>query len=447
MIALKSERVVLPGGIQEAVILISGTTIQEVCTTLPPNFNGELIDAGSRLILPGLIDPHVHINEPGRTDWEGFKTATRAALWSGITTLIEMPLNAHPVTTTVDSLLLKLQAAEHQIATDMLFWGGVVPGNDKEIDALAKAGVPGFKAFLTHSGIDEFPNVTASDLDRVMPKLAALDLPLLVHCELTHLPVPPFRDADETRYSNYLNSRPKIWEEAAIELMIEKCRQHRCRVHIVHLSAATALPMIEAARREGLPITVETAQHYLWFQAESVPDAQPVYKCAPPIREASNNQQLWDALAQGSIDLVGTDHSPAPPELKHLNDGNLMKAWGGIAGLQFALPVMNTLIRRKGVSPEKLAEWMSAQPARLAGISNRKGAIKAGWDADFAILEDDLEFTVREEMILHRHKACPYTGQTFEGQIWQTWLRGRKVYCRQEGFSPASGTIIHPSIT
>lgn len=442
MIALKSERVVLPDGIKKAVILISGTTIEEVCDAVPASFYGELIDAGSRLILPGLIDPHVHINEPGRTEWEGFETATRAALWSGITTLIEMPLNADPVTTTVDALQQKISAAEHQISTDMMFWGGVIPGNQPEIAGLANAGVPGFKAFLTHSGIDSFPNVTESDLDAIMPQLAALGLPLLVHCELTHLPVPEAAVKDETSYAYYLNSRPKIWEEAAIALMIDKCRQHRCRVHIVHLSAATALPMIEAARLEGLPITIETAQHYLWFQAESVPDAQPVYKCAPPIREASNNRELWEALAKGIIDLVGTDHSPAPPEIKQLKEGNLMKAWGGIAGLQFALPVMNTLIRRNGIPPEKLAEWMSWQPALLAGIAHRKGAIAAGKDADFAILEDDCSFLVTEDLMLHRHKASPYTGQTFEGQVWQTWLRGKKVYCRKEGFAPPSGTIL-----
>ena len=426
MKALHSIRVLLPDGIQEAVILIDKGIIIDVVNQLPATDNIELIELGSKLLMPGVIDPHVHINEPGRTEWEGFDTATKAALAGGITTLVDMPLNSSPVTTSAIAFDEKIAAIKNKLHTNVGLWGGIIPGNDKEIEPLIQKGVLGFKAFLTHSGIDDFPNATEDDLRKAMPIIAKYNLPLLVHCELTD---------DEQRakgipqsYQNYLQSRPKIWEDDAIAMMIRLCKEFNCRTHIVHLSSADSLEQIAAAKQKGLPLTVETGQHYLYFSAEEIKDGQTQFKCAPPIREKENNDKLWQALKDGLIDFVATDHSPATPDLKELLTGNFMKAWGGIASLQFALPVLWTAAKKRNATFNDMAKWLCENPAKLIGKENSKGKIAKGFDADLIVLDDEKTFVVTTEIILHKHKTTPYLNEQLFAVVEQTYLAGEKVY-------------------
>ena len=426
MKALHSIRVLLPDGIQEAVILIDKGIIIDIVNQLPTTDNIELIELGSKLLMPGVIDPHVHINEPGRTEWEGFDTATKAALAGGITTLVDMPLNSSPVTTSAIAFDEKIVAIKNKLHTNVGLWGGIIPGNDKEIEPLIQKGVLGFKAFLTHSGIDDFPNATENDLRKAMPIIAKYNLPLLVHCELTD---------DEQRakgipqsYQNYLQSRPKIWEDDAIAMMIRLCKEFNCRTHIVHLSSADSLEQIAAAKQKGLPLTVETGQHYLYFSAEEIKDGQTQFKCAPPIREKENNDKLWQALKDGLIDFVATDHSPATPDLKELLTGNFMKAWGGIASLQFALPVLWTAAKKRNATFNDMAKWLCENPAKLIGKENSKGKIAKGFDADLIVLDDEKTFVVTTEIILHKHKTTPYLNEQLFAVVEQTYLAGEKVY-------------------
>ena len=340
-----------------------------------------------------------------------------------------MPLNSSPVTTTAEALAIKIDAAYGKLWVDCGFYGGVVPDMSGHVDALIAAGVLGFKAFLCHSGIDEFPNATVADLRAVMPALSRAGVPLLVHAELTG-PAPsgaPTSVKDSRSYARHLASRPREWEHEAIRLMIDLCREFRCHVHIVHLSSADALPMIAAARDEGLPLTVETCPHYLTFAAEEIADGDPRYKCAPPIRECENRERLWEGLRQGLIDTIGSDHSPAPPELKHLGTGDVFRAWGGIASLQLTLPAVWTEARRRGFTLAELAGWMSHHPAVLIGLSSRKGTIAAGHDADLVVFDPDTTFTVDPGALYHRHRATPYEGRTLEGRPLATYLRGRQV--------------------
>jgi allantoinase len=425
-LALRSKRTLTPDGIQDAWVLIRDKQIAGLLPGASP-LEGPRLDLGDKVLMPGLIDPHVHINEPGRTDWEGFDTATRAALAGGLTTLVDMPLNSAPVTTTVKALAEKIAATENQLHAHCGFWGGLVPGNDKEIEGLIHAGVLGFKAFLTHSGIDDFPNVTEADLRKAMPLLAKYNLPLLVHCELSQ-PNAPWPKQDKRAYPNYLASRPKEWEDRAIALMIRLCDTYQCRTHIVHLSSANALAPIAAAKEKGLPLTVETAPHYLYFHAEAIPDGHTQYKCAPPIREKENNDQLWEALGTGLIDLVATDHSPAPPYLKKRDTGDFMTAWGGIASLQLSLPVMWTAARKRGFTLNHLARWLAENPARLIGREQQCGRIAPGFAADLVVLDPEKTFTVTESLLQHKHKLSPYLGQTLSGVVEQTYLEGQKVY-------------------
>ena len=294
-------------------------------------------DYGNAVIMPGVIDVHVHINEPGRTEWEGFETATQAAAAGGSTTIIDMPLNASPVTTTLEALNQKLEASKGKMNVNVGFYAGLIPGNAAHLESLIHAGVVGVKCFLTHSGIDEFPNVTEKDLDEAMPIIAKHNIPLLAHCELYDTEVDCDFDTNPTSYQHYLASRPKKWENDAVDLMIRMCRKHNCPVHIVHVASAEALSQIEAAKKEGLPITAETCTQYFFFNAEDIPDGNCIYKCAPPIREKANNEQLKNAFVTGVLDFITTDHSPAPPYIKEIETGNLKKAWGGIAGIQFLL--------------------------------------------------------------------------------------------------------------
>jgi allantoinase len=404
--------------------LIKEGKIADVVNELPEG-DFPVTDVGDNVLMPGIVDPHVHINEPGRTEWEGFDTATKAAIAGGVTSLVEMPLNASPVTTTAKAFDEKIKATEGKLHTNCGFWGGVVPGNEKDIEPLIERGVLGFKAFLTDSGIDEFPNVTEEDLRKVIPIIAKHSLPLLVHCELSdtarHSPL-------ATRhYSDYLSSRPKKWEDNAITLMIRLCAEFNCRTHIVHLSSADSIEQIVKAKQRGLPLTVETCQHYLYFNAEEIKDGRTEFKCAPPIREKANNEKLWQALNDGVIDFVATDHSPAPPEMKELVSGDFMKAWGGISSVQFSLPVLWTVAKKHECSLSDVAKWLCEKPALLPQLKT-KGKIQKGFDADFVVWNPEEKFVVTEEIIQHKHKITPYLGEKLFGVVKHTWLNGEKMF-------------------
>jgi allantoinase len=428
-LVVSSERVVTPDGVRPGAIVVARGRIQDIVPIgdAPPSHAAASVNAGSAAVLPGLVDTHVHLNEPGRTEWEGFVTGTRAAAAGGVTTLIDMPLNSIPATTTVSALRLKLQAAAPVALVDYGFWGGVVPGNVDDLEPLLDAGALGFKCFLVPSGVDEFAHVGESDLRPAMQRLAARDAVLLAHAEL---PGPIARAApqdDPRRYATWLASRPEDAEVEAIELLLRLSGETGCRVHIVHLSAARALPIIERARRAGARITVETCPHYLSFAAEAVPDGGTAYKCAPPLRSAANREQLWDGLARGIIDLVATDHSPAPPALKRLDSGDFMAAWGGIASLELSLAAVWSGARAHGHALDDVARWLCGAPARLAGL-DRKGRIAPGCDADLVIFDPEAEWTVEPVRLRQRHPITPYAGMTLHGKVRQTFLRGVSIY-------------------
>ncbi|HKO80665.1 MAG TPA: allantoinase AllB [Chitinophagaceae bacterium] len=424
--AIKSDRAITPDGIQKAVILIKDGLIADVLPEVPEG-DYPVMDVGNKVIMPGIIDPHVHVNEPGRTEWEGFDTATMAAVAGGVTTLVDMPLNSSPVTTTVNALNEKINAAKGQLHANCGFWGGVVPGNANELEPLIQNGVLGFKAFLTHSGIDEFPNVTEGDLRKVMPVIAKHNLPLLVHCELETSEKEKIKRQKQS-YMDYLSSRPRSWEDDAIALMIRLCEEFNCRTHIVHLSSADSIEQIVKAKQKGLPLTVETGQHYLYFNSENIKDGQTQFKCAPPIREKANNGKLWQALKEGVIDFVATDHSPSPPALKEIESGDFIKAWGGISSIQFALPALWTASGKHGCSLNQIAKWLSERPAVLPGLENKKGKIQKGYDADFVVWDPEKTFTVTKENIYHKHKITPYLDETLYGVVEQTWISGKKLF-------------------
>ena len=422
--AYRSSRVVLPTGVQEATLLVEDEQIAEIVRG--PRRVAGAVDFGDRVIGPGLVDCHVHINEPGRTEWEGFETATTAAAAGGVTALVDMPLNSLPVTTTRAALELKLQASLGKCRVDVGFWGGVVPGNSYDLSELAEAGALGCKAFLVHSGIDEFPNATEADLREAMPALRDAGLPLLAHAELD---LGAKVSSDDRRvYQRYLESRPPAWEDEAIRLLVDLCRETNCAVHIVHLSSASSLPILRAAKAEGLPITVETCPHYLCLTAETIPDGATFYKCAPPIRDAKNREALWQALFEGVIDFVITDHSPCLPGLKLADSGDFEAAWGGIASLQLGLPAVWTEGQRRGATLEDLFRWMSAAPAEFAGLAGKKGRLAQGADADLVIFGPEEELLIEPEGLFFRHKVSPYLGQTLLGRVHSTVLRGSCVY-------------------
>ena len=397
------------------------------------------------VIMAGLVDSHVHINEPGRTHWEGFVTATRAAAAGGVTTLVDMPLNSIPPTTTPEAFQAKLTAAAGNCFVDVGFWGGVVPGNTAELSALGDMGVVGFKCFLIHSGVDEFPNVTENDLRGAMGELSRLNSVLIVHAELPG-PVEAACCAasshSSVQYQTFLDARPRAAENAAVELMIRLSREFGTRIHIVHHSSADALPMLRAAKDEGVKITAETCPHYLYFAAEQIADGATQFKCCPPIREQENQEQLWRALGEGTIDMVVSDHSPCPPDLKCLDEGDFMKAWGGISSLQFRLPIMWTGASRRGHSLAELTRWLCAAPAELVGFEKRKGKLAVGYDADIVVWNPNQEFRVEPEIIHHRHRVTPYQGEVLKGVVQKTFLRGGKIYDGGEFFGDASGELL-----
>ncbi|RZW55738.1 MAG: allantoinase AllB [Flavobacteriaceae bacterium] len=376
-------------------------------------------------VIPGIIDAHVHINEPGRTYWEGFDSATKAAALGGTTTLIEMPLNANPVTTTVEAFNEKKSAAENKLHVNCGFYGGVVPTNMADIEELMVSGVFGIKGFLTHSGIDEFPNVQSDHLKAIAPLLRQHNLPLLLHCELADSNTPEVKN--EFSYQEYLHSRPDRWELNAIKLALEIQEQFNIKLHIVHLATAEGLPVINERKKNTNLVTVETCPHYLFFNAEDIPDASPIYKCAPPIRDKKNNDSLWNAMLNSEFDFLGSDHSPAPPEIKQLDSGNYFKAWGGIAGLQFLLSALYTSGKNRGLSLKVLLPLLTSKPAKFLNLDHKKGALKEGYDADIAILDTEASFTVTEEIIAHRHKASPYLGQELFGKVIHTFVNGKQV--------------------
>ena len=438
-LVILSTRVVTPAGVAPAAVAIAGGVITAIHDHAAAPDAAQQLDVGDAALLPGVVDTHVHVNEPGRTEWEGFETATRAAAAGGVTTIVDMPLNSVPVTTTVTALELKARAAAGQATIDYAFWGGVVPGNTDQLAPLARAGARGFKCFLVPSGIDEFSPVTERDLRPAMAKLAGLGLPLLVHAEL---PGPiaraaPSPDSDPRSYGSYLASRPRAAELEAVELMLDLCRETRCHVHIVHVSAADTLERLRRARDAGLPVTAETCPHYLTFAAEDILDGATAWKCAPPIRERSNRERLWEGLADGTLDLVASDHSPAPPELKCLDTGDFVRAWGGVASLELGLAATWTGARDRSGDLGDLARWCAERPARLAGLA-RKGWIAPGCDADLIVFDPDARFTVVPQRLRQRHPVTPYAGLSLQGVVRRTFVRGVCVY--EEGEFPTQGT-------
>lgn len=427
-LAIHSQRVITPEGITNATIGIENGKIVQIEKGLVKPENGAFTSVGNAVLMPGIVDAHVHINEPGRTDWEGFDTATRAAAFGGITSVVDMPLNSSPVTTNVDALTEKIAAAKGQLHINCGFWGGLVPYSLYELEPLLNSGVLGIKVFLTHSGIDEFPNVTEDDLFRALPLLAQYQLPLLAHCELDSSHENEYLLKENPKsYAAYLASRPKSWENEAVRLMLDLCRQFYCPTHIVHLVSTEALAAIQQAKKEELPVTVETCPHYLYFASEAIKDGQTAYKCAPPIREKANQTALWQALKDGDIDFIASDHSPAPPDIKGLESGNFETAWGGIAGLQFTLPATWTAAQQQGCSLEQLAQWLCARPAEFIGWGQQKGKIAIGYDADLVVWQPEAAFTVTEKMIQHKHKITPYLGEKLYGKVEQTYLAGQKI--------------------
>ncbi|MDQ0752404.1 allantoinase [Streptomyces africanus] len=437
-LVLRSTRVITPEGTRAASVAVAAGTITAVLPyDAPVPETARLEDLGDHVLLPGLVDTHVHVNDPGRTEWEGFWTATRAAAAGGITTLVDMPLNSLPPTTTVAHLRTKQQVAADKAHIDVGFWGGALPDNVKDLRPLHEAGVFGFKAFLSPSGVDEFPHLEREPLARAMAEIAAFDGLLIVHAEDPHrLASAPQQPGP--RYADFLASRPRDAEDTAIGLLIREAKARHARVHILHLSSSDALPMIAEARAQGVRVTVETCPHYLTLTAEEVPDGASEFKCCPPIREAANQDLLWQALADGTIDCVVTDHSPSTADLK---TDDFATAWGGISGLQLSLAAVWTEARGRGHGLEDVVRWMSTRTSELVGLDDRKGAIAAGRDADFAVLAPDETFTVDPAALQHRNHVTAYAGRTLHGVVKSTWLRGQRIVADGE-FTEPKGRLL-----
>jgi allantoinase len=428
--ALRCQRTIIHGREQAATVVICGEKISAVLDyDATPDCPTE--ELGDAVLMPGLVDTHVHINEPGRTEWEGFNTATQAAAAGGITTVVDMPLNCTPVTTTADALRQKINSLGEQLWIDCGFWGGAVPDNLDDLDDLLDAGVLGVKSFTIHSGIDDFQRVDETHIRRAIPILAKHNVPYLIHAELDMADSAPPEIG--RRYQSFLESRPKKWENDAIDMMIELARGAKqsgseARIHIVHLSSAEAIPAIAAAQLEGLNITAETCPHYLTLFSEGCPDGKTLFKCCPPIREDSNRQLLWQGLADGTIKFIVSDHSPCTPQLKHIDTGDLENAWGGISSLQFGLSLIWTEASERGYALAEVVDWMASRPAEFAGLGEHKGKIEVGYDADLVVFDDKGAYLITADIIKFRHKITPYEGTTVKGVVKRTYVRGSVVY-------------------
>lgn len=444
---LRGQRIATPNGIVPASLHLGGGRVMRVAhiDDIGGALARDVADAGELLVLPGLVDTHVHLNEPGRAEWEGFFTGTRAAAAGGVTTLLDMPLNSIPATTKSVALERKRAAAAGQCHVDVGFLAGLVPGNAGDITQLWTEGVFGFKCFLVPSGVDEFPHMTERDLREALPIISRLRAPLLVHAEL---PGPieaaesDLLESDPRAYRNYLGSRPAEAEVAAVELMLDLARDYRFPLHIVHVSAMEVLPLLRAARAEGIAVTAETCPHYLGIDAEDIPAGATAFKCAPPIRGSRNRAALWRALVDGELDFVVTDHSPCPPELKRQDSGDFFTAWGGIASLELALPVMLTELQGRSISPARLTRWLSEAPAQLAGLQRSKGRIAPGLQADFAIVDPTHAFVADPDDLHQRHPITPYAGRTFQGRVHATYLRGQLIYADGDVVGAPSGRLL-----
>jgi allantoinase len=421
-LVIRSRRAVLPGGVREAAVAVRDGKIAAVADY------GARLDAGADedleglALLPGLVDTHVHVNEPGRTEWEGFATATAAAAAGGVTTICDMPLNSLPPTISTAALAAKRAAAAGQCAVDVAFWGGAVPQSQPELRALHEAGVTGFKCFLADSGVPEFPPLDRAGLRAAMAELDGTGAVIAVHAE----DPAELGEASGRDYWPFLASRPPRAERRAIETVVAAAAGTGARAHIVHLSAAECVALISGAKAAGVALTAETCPHYLFFAAEEVPAGGTEFKCCPPIRDAVNREALWRGLEAGVIDCVVSDHSPCPPDLKRKDTGDFGAAWGGIASLQLGLAAVWTAARRRGRTLADVASWMAAAPAALAGLPG-KGAIEAGRDADLVAFDPGATFTVRGAGLRHRSPVTPYEGRTLAGRVRRTWLRGQVI--------------------
>jgi allantoinase len=420
-LVFRARRMITPAGEVDGSV---GVQDGRIVALSPTDLRADrVIELGpDEVLLPGLVDTHVHVNDPGRAEWEGFPTATRAAAAGGVTTIVDMPLNSLPPTIDGAALAVKRKAAEGRVHVDVGFWGGAVPGNRAELRALHEAGVFGFKCFLLHSGVDEFRHLSAEELEAALSEVKSFDGLMIVHAEDEHT----ITDARGTRYADFVASRPRDAENTAIATVIELAKRTGARAHILHLSSSDALPMIAAARAAGVRLTVETCPHYLTFVAEEVPDGATQFKCCPPIREAANREALWRGLADGVIDYVVSDHSPCTPELKRFDTGDFGDAWGGIAGLQLGLPAVWTNARQRGYALTDVVRWMASAPAEAAGM-RRKGRIELGYDADFCVFAPDDAFVVDAERLYHRNPVTAYHGRPLAGVVRSTWLRGKEI--------------------
>ena len=451
-IIVRGKRVVMPDGERAAAIHVRGGTIAAISDFGDVPTGCPVHEAGDSVVMPGIVDTHVHINEPGRTDWEGFSTATHAAAAGGVTTIIEMPLNSIPATTSASALREKIAASAGKLWVDVGFWGGLVPGNVSELKPLWEGGAFGYKCFLVPSGVDEFPGVAESDLRSALPELVSLHAPLLAHAEIPgpiDAALATVSSAGFTRQVCDVAGRAssRAAEDEALALLLRLSREFGARIHIVHLSSSDSLPQLKEAKAAGLPVSVETCPHYLTFAAEEIADGATEFKCAPPIREAKNREALWAGLGDGTIDFIATDHSPCPPDMKQQQTGDFMKAWGGVASLQLSLPVVWTEAHARGYSVSRIAEWLCSAPARLAGVSERKGEIAVGADADFAIWDPDAKFRVEAVKLHHRHKLTPYIGRELAGVVESTFLRGRKIFHHGELSTAPTGLVLRRGLS
>ncbi|CAN9500806.1 unnamed protein product [Ophioblennius macclurei] len=427
--AVRSQRVVIGDQICPAVVVIKDGKIHKILSgsSSSQDVHCKVLDVGDNIVMPGIVDCHVHVNEPGRTSWEGFWTATRAAAAGGVTTIVDMPLNSIPPTTTLSNFHEKMQEASGKCFVDTAFWGGVIPGNQLELRPMIQAGVAGFKCFLIHSGVDEFPHVIDCDLHAAMKQLQGTGSVLLFHAE-TDVEEGAAESGDPRQYSTFLQSRPDVMEVEAIRMVTELCLQYRVRCHIVHLSSAKPLKMILEARQAGAPLTVETTHHYLSLCAENIPTGATQFKCCPPIRGSNNREQLWSALKAGHIDMVVSDHSPCTPDLKKLESGDFTQAWGGISSLQFGLPLFWSSASERGFQLPDVVRLLSHKTAQLSGLAHRKGSLAPGHDADLVIWDPERKHEIREPHIHHKNKLTPYLGLTLRGVVNATILRGQLVY-------------------